>query len=148
MNRPIRIFADALASVRERHAFYVGSSAHSRRAVITSGMVCDAMALDAGPIQVDTNLKPWTLISGSRNWIVEGLEEPLSIEEVFRGLWPFPALGVHSTRHEIYALAFAAAVFVWDGKDVLILSGERPPQEVLDVVCISRFAVGFRVDRD
>lgn len=145
MSTAIRILPNALAVVRQNESFYVGASSASKRATIASGLVCDAVALDAGPVRVETSLAPWTLVSGQRNWVIEGLPEPHAIDEVFRGLWPFPALGVQSTRHEIYALAFTSALFVWTAGGVLVLSGEFPPEHVVQNAMASPFTIAFCV---
>lgn len=123
----MRGHADTISMLRAHRQRYVGETLDSARAVLASGLVCDAVAL--GMTQVSVTIEQaWTIVSAEGNWLTRGLPEPLSFEDVFHRLVPLPALGGHATRHEAYVLAYASSIVIRDSGTSIVLVG-NPPQQ-------------------
>lgn len=134
----------SLLRASREHFFPAGTCV---RANLTAGIVADAVGLGAANIQVDASAPPWTIVSADANWLRSGLTDDSNYRHAFTTQMILP--GSESSpyfRHEPHLLAFADAVSLWVDGACEVMSGSRPPYDVLNKLRSRPFGVIFAID--
>lgn len=105
-------------------------------------LAMDAIALGARHVSVIAKLRPWALIAADRDWITS---DDTSLEEAFSDMFLWPGTSKYF-RRESLILAITTSVFVWREATVQVLSGQPPPNTVLEALSGHPFAVGFNCE--
>ena len=94
---------------------------------LASLLVRDALVLGETDVTV-TQREKWFVVSSHTDWLVRNFKNINNWGEIFNSLIPFPELGEHQHRSEIFINAFAEHIIISSGNKCVSLKGGTPTQ--------------------
>ena len=129
----IKKVGDSLSYVKQHPEMFL-SYGKVQLHELAAKIVVDVVSLGVFPVMVDY-VNDWWVVSAPENWM--GMDNELSINELFSKLVPNPKAGQNASRNEVVLHAYAENVFVYsDGRDHLIKGSK-------DVVVVDEIKTKF-----